>query len=192
MLRKIKLYGPLRKLSGVKEFEADVSNVDQVFSFIKVNYPNTQQHLTDCLYSVQMNDLDITFKNLVIKGEGDLKVIPLISGNLIFTFISTFALGLIGEAITSSLIVQALQGALAITALQFVANMLAPVPPEQKTDPQIESFISNQTANTTKAGGAAPLVFGECLVGSIVISAGADTVQVARIFQFDTSHLDVP
>ena len=189
MIRKIKLYGPLRKLSGVKEFEADVSNVDQVFSFIKVNYPNTQQHLTECLYTLQMNDLDITFKNLVIKGEGDLKVIPLISGNLIFTFISTFVLGLFGKTASFA---SALKMALAGTALQFVADLLAPVPPEQKTDPQIESFISNQTANTTKAGGAAPLVFGECLVGSIVISAGADTVQVASIFQFDTSQLDVP
>ena len=39
MIRKIKLYGALRKLSGVKEFDANVSNVDQVYSYIKVNYP---------------------------------------------------------------------------------------------------------------------------------------------------------
>ena len=45
MIRKIKLYGPLRKLSVVKEFDADVSNVDEVYSFIKVNYPNFKQHL---------------------------------------------------------------------------------------------------------------------------------------------------
>ena len=179
MMKKIKLYGPLRKLCGVKEFEADVSNVDQIFSYIKVNYPNTKEHLTKSFYSVYMNNLDITFKNLVIKGEGDLKVIPLISGNLVFTFLSTFALGLVGELIKAKTIIAALQGALAVTALQFVADLLAPVPPEQAVDPQVESFISNQTANTTKAGGASPLVFGECLVGSIVISAGADTVTVA-------------
>ena len=178
-MKKIKLYGPLRKLCGVKEFEADVSNVDQVFSSIKVNYPDTVQHLTESLYSVHMNDLDISFKNLVIKGEGDLKVIPLISGNYIFTFLSTFGLGLIGEEITRTTLIAALQGALFVTGLQFVADMLAPVPPQQTVDPQVESFISNQTANTTKAGGPSPLVFGECLVGSIVISAGADTVTVA-------------
>ncbi len=190
MIKKIKLYGPLRKLSGVKEFKADVSNVDQVFSFIKVNYPNTQQHLTDCLYSVQINDLDITYKNIVIKGEGDIKVIPFISGNFdpFGIFFSTLILGFANTSITGT---AALLAALGTTALAFVADLLAPVPPEQKTDPQIESFISNQTANTTKAGGAAPLVFGECFVGSIVISAGADTVQVASIFQFDTTHLDV-
>ena len=59
MTRKIKLYGPLRKLCGVKEFEANVSNVDQVFSFIKVNYPDCQQHLAEAAYSVVMNDVDI-------------------------------------------------------------------------------------------------------------------------------------
>ncbi|MBT60562.1 MAG: hypothetical protein CMA63_03285 [Euryarchaeota archaeon] len=176
MLRKIKLYGPLRKLSGVEEFEADVSNVDQVFSFIKVNYPDTKQHLTESFYSVHMNDLDITFKNLVIKGEGDLKVIPIISGNFIDIFLGTLFAGFINTTVSNT---AALLTALATTALAFVADLLAPVPIEPGTDPQEESFLTNQNANTTKAGGPAPLVFGECLVGSIVISAGADTVQVA-------------
>ena len=176
MLRKIKLYGPLRKLSGVKEFEADVSKVDEIFSFIKVNYPDTKQHLAESFYSVQMNDVDITFANLVIKGEGDIKVIPIISGNIIDIFIATLFSGFINPLQTS---LNALLTALAVTGVQVVADMLAPVPVERGTDPQTESFLSNQNANTTKAGGAAPLVFGECLVGSVVISAGADTVQVA-------------
>ena len=47
MIRKIKLYGPLKKLSGVKEFDANVSNVDQVYSFIKANFPNCKQHLNE-------------------------------------------------------------------------------------------------------------------------------------------------
>ena len=63
--------------------------------------------------------------------------------------------------------------------LSFLSDLLSPAPQEPQADPQVASFLSNQTANTTKAGGAAPLVFGECLVGSVVISAGADTVEVA-------------
>ena len=174
MLRKIKLYGSLRKLSGVKEFEADVSNVDQVFSFIKVNYPKTKQHLTESFYSVQMNDLDITFKNLVIKGEGDIKVIPIISGNFLPALFK-FAVGLFKiSAVKTALTMLAVN-----VGISFLSDMLAPAPVERATDPQVESFLTNQNANTTKAGGAAPLVFGECLVGSVVISAGADTVQVA-------------
>lgn len=175
MLKKIKLYGPLRKLCGVKEFEADVSNVDQVLSYIKVNYPNTKQHFTECFYSVQMNDIDITFKNLVIKGEGDIKVIPIISGNFIDIFLVTLFSGFFNPLVTGT---AALIGALTVAGVSILVDLLTPKPPEQKTDPQIESFISNQTINTTKAGGAAPLVFGEALVGSVVISAGADTVRV--------------
>ncbi len=174
MTRKIKLYGPLRKLCGVKEFEADVSNVDQVFSFIKVNYPDCKQHLADATYSVVMNDVDITFANLSIEGEGDIKVIPLISGNIVFPFAISFVSGLFTfETITAALLY-----ATAIAGLTFLADLLTPTPEEPEADPQVTSFLSNQTANTTKAGVPAPLIFGECLVGSVVISAGSDTLKV--------------
>jgi|TARA_R100000149_G_C5853703_1_gene121678 predicted phage tail protein len=176
MMKKIKLYGPLRKLCGVKEFEADVSNVDQIYSFLKVNYPQCQKHLLEAFYNIQMNNSDITFKNMVLKGEGEIKLIPMISGNFFEAFFITLIGGWFNTALTS---LQAFYAALTMGALSFVADLLAPVPPQQTVDPQVESFISNQTANTTKAGGPSPLVFGECLVGSIVISAGADTVTVA-------------
>ena len=173
MRRKIKLYGPLRKLCGVKEFEANVSNVDQVFSFIKVNYPDCHQHLAEAAYSVVMNDVDITFANLSIEGEGDIKIIPLISGNIV-NFLIPFIGGLFsGMTITGALLYTA-----AIAGLTFLADLLTPTPVDPATDPQITSFLSNQTANTTKAGVPAPLVFGECLVGSVVISAGSDTLSV--------------
>ena len=175
-MKKIKLYGPLRKLCGVKEFEADVSNVDQIYSFLKVNYPQCQKHLLEAFYNIQMNNSDITFKNMVLKGEGEIKLIPMISGNFFEAFFITLIGGWFNTALTS---LQAFYAALTMGALSFVADLLAPVPPQQTVDPQVESFISNQTANTTKAGGPSPLVFGECLVGSIVISAGADTVTVA-------------
>ena len=175
-MKKIKLYGPLRKLCGVKEFEADVSNVDQIYSFLKVNYPQCQDHLLEAFYNVQMDDVDITFKNIILQGEGEIKLIPIISGNFFSAFFITLVGGWFNAGVTS---LQAFYAALRMGALSFVADLLAPVPPQQTVDPQVESFISNQTANTTKAGGPSPLVFGECLVGSIVISAGADTVTVA-------------
>ncbi len=181
MIRKIKLYGPLRKLSGVKEFEANVSNVDQVYSFIKVNYPNCQQHLSEAYYSVVMNDVDITFKNLVIQGEGDIKVIPVVSGNFFLPFLGTLFAGFFNTTMTS---MAALKSALVVGGISFLSDLLAPTPPssnEVQSDPEINSFISGATANTTKSGGAAPLIFGEFLVGSVVISAAADTVEVRNI-----------
>ncbi len=178
MIRKIKLYGPLRKLSGVKEFNADVANADQVFSFIKANYPSCKQHLYEACYSVVMDDVDISCANLVIKGEGDIKVIPVVSGNVFFLpFLSTFVGSFVGGATLTS----ALTSALVVGGLSFLADLLAPTPPssnEITSDPEVDSFISGATTNTTKSGGAAPLVFGEYLIGSVVISAAADTVEV--------------
>tara|TARA_R100000353_G_scaffold95989_2_gene70265 strand:+ start:1519 stop:2067 length:549 start_codon:yes stop_codon:yes gene_type:complete len=177
MIRKIKLYGPLRKITSVNEFQADVSNVDQVLSFIKVNYPDCQQHLNEACYSILMNDVDITCKNLVINGEGDIKVIPMISGNFFLPFLGTLFAGFINTKVTAMI---AFKQALAVGALSFLADLLAPTPPTPQitTDPEINSFISNQTTNNSKSGGTAPLIFGEFLVGSVVISAGADTVEV--------------
>ena len=174
-MKKIKLYGPLRKLCKVNEFEADVSNVDQIYSYLKANYPQCQEHLLEAFYNVQMNNSDITFKNMVLKGEGEIKLIPMISGNFFQAFFITLIGGWFNTSLTS---LQAFYSALTVGALSFVANLLAPVPQSPDVDPQVESFLTNQNANTTKAGGAAPLVFGECLVGSVVISAGADTVKV--------------
>jgi len=175
MIRKIKLYGPLKKLCGVKEFEADCSNVDQVFSFIKVNYPDCQQHLLEACYSIVMNDVDITFANLIIEGEGDIKVIPLISGNIfgIGAFIK-----IVGGFVTSSFFTSTLTMLAVNAGLSFLTDLLTPSLEEPSADPQVTSFLSNQTANTTKSGVPAPLIFGECLVGSVVISAGSDTLKV--------------
>jgi len=178
MIRKIKLYGPLRKLSGVKEFNADVANVDQVLSFIKVNYPNCKQHLYEACYSVVMDGVDISCANLVIKGEGDIKVIPFVSGNFFLPFLGTLFSGFLSTSVTAA---AAFKSALIVGGLSFLSDLLAPTPPssnEITSDPEVNSFISGATANTTKSGGAAPLVFGEFLVGSVVISAAADTVEV--------------
>lgn len=171
MTSKIKIYGTLRKICGVKEFQADVSNVDQVFSFLKVNFPQCKEHLIDAFYSVQIDETDVTFLGLVFEGNEEIKVIPVISGNFWF-------FGAIASWFTSSAVTTALLTIGATIGLNYLSSLFAPVPIEPETDPQVASFLSNQTANTTKAGGAAPLVFGECIVGSVVISAASDTVNI--------------
>ena len=119
MIRKIKLYGPLKKLSGVKEFDANVSNVDQVYSFIKANFPNCKQHLNEACYSVYMNGTDITFRSLVIEGEGDIKVIPLVSGNFIFPFLGTLFAGFFNTSMTA---MAALKSALVVGGISFLSD----------------------------------------------------------------------
>nr|BAR30136.1 phage tail assembly protein [uncultured Mediterranean phage uvMED] len=63
--------------------------------------------------------------------------------------------------------------------LNGVSEMLfpLPVPEEQEDDPRI-SFAFNGLTNTTRAGTSHPIVYGEIVTGSVVISAGIDTNQV--------------
>ena len=60
-----------------------------------------------------------------------------------------------------------------------IAGLLAPTPktPEKTEDPR-ESFNFSGITNTSSAGVPVPIVLGRTITGSVVISAGIDTVQV--------------
>ena len=61
-----------------------------------------------------------------------------------------------------------------------VAQLLTPTPTTSKDegDPR-KSFSFSGIQNTNRAGVPVPVVYGETLVGSVVISAGIDIVQVS-------------
>ena len=65
--------------------------------------------------------------------------------------------------------------------LSGVSDMLFPVPQPQKftseEDPQL-SFNFSGVQNTSRAGTPVPIVYGEIITGSVVISAAVDTNQV--------------
>ena len=53
-----------------------------------------------------------------------------------------------------------------------------PTGPDSEEDPR-KSYSFSGVQNTSRQGVPVPVVYGEVLVGSVVISAGVDTVQVA-------------
>jgi predicted phage tail protein len=64
-----------------------------------------------------------------------------------------------------------------------VAQLLTPTPTltqgaDSEGDPR-KSFSFSGIQNTSRAGVPVPVVYGETLVGSVVVSAGIDIVQVA-------------
>tara|TARA_R100001224_G_scaffold95927_1_gene65623 strand:+ start:1079 stop:1726 length:648 start_codon:yes stop_codon:yes gene_type:complete len=65
-------------------------------------------------------------------------------------------------------------------ALSGVAEMLTPVPkpPGVSDDPQTQNFSFSGVQNTSRAGTALPIIYGEIFAGSLVVSAGIDTVQI--------------
>ena len=63
--------------------------------------------------------------------------------------------------------------------LNGVSEMLFPMPkPEMPEDDPRISFSFSGVQNTSRAGTAHPIVYGEVITGSVVISAGIDTDQV--------------
>ena len=66
-------------------------------------------------------------------------------------------------------------------ALQGVTDLLFPLPTDNgfdsEQDPQL-SFSFSGLQNTSRAGTPVPIVYGEILTGSVVISAAIDTNQV--------------
>jgi len=56
-----------------------------------------------------------------------------------------------------------------------VSQLLTPVPKAPPEAQKLQSFSFSGIAQTTQQGGAIPIVYGKCFVGSAVLSAGLDT-----------------
>ena len=53
-LRKIKVYGNLRKFLGKTYFEAAVNSPEQAFSFLKANFAGIEKHMNYQIYKINM------------------------------------------------------------------------------------------------------------------------------------------
>ena len=81
-LRKIKVYGKLRKFLGESSFEADVDTPSQAIKFLLCNFPEVESHMATQFYKIKMGNQDIPLDLMHLKGEEDIKIIPVASGSL--------------------------------------------------------------------------------------------------------------
>ena len=203
MLRKIKLYGELAKFLGQKTFEAEVNNAAQAIRFLVVNFPQLEKHMADRYYKVAVDNWEIGEEELHYpNGQEDIKIIPVVGGAggrgigkillgaaLIggaFLLNPTISLNFTGQGfgfanltgITGAL-TKAAVGIGGALVLGGISDMLTPVPKisEQEQDPRL-SFNFSGIQNTSRAGVAVPVIYGQVLTGSVVISAGIETAQV--------------
>ena len=200
MLRKIKLYGELAKFLGQKTFEAEVHNAAQAIRFLVVNFPQLEKHMADRYYKVAINDWELEEKELHYpNAQEDIKIIPVVGGKggagkvllgvaligaaFVFTPLSTAAFfkgatvkGSLAYAGGMTKAAVAIGGAL---VLGGIGDMLTPVPTisEMEQDPKL-SFNFSGIQNTSRAGVAVPVIYGEVLTGSVVVAAGIETAQV--------------
>jgi predicted phage tail protein len=199
MLRKVKLYGELADFVGHKELDAVVNSTADAIRFLITNFPKLEAHMNERYYKVLVDDYEIGEEEIQNPtGKSDINIVPVISGAggnfgkvllgaaLIagaFAFGGlTFAGGFGKSLAAASGLTKAAFGIGSALVLSGVSDMLFPVPdmPEfsNEEDPRI-SFSFSGIQNTSRAGTSHPIVYGEIITGSVVISAGIDTHQVS-------------
>ena len=199
MLRKIRVYGRLAKFLGQRTFEAAVDSAAEAVRFLAANFPGLERHMADQHYRVSVGTYDLGEGELADPvGQQTIKIMPVISGagsgvgkiiagvaliaSAFFTGGAT--IGLLGLAAPLA-VSTALAGVGISLALSGVSQLLTPTPRlaapgtsgNREADPR-ESFSFSGIQNTSRQGLPVPIVYGETIVGSIVISAGIDTVRV--------------
>ena len=195
-MKKIKVYGRLRKFVGQAEFEADVNSPIEAISFLACNFKGIEKHMATQHYAINCGDITVTEELLSMKTDSDIQIIPLAHGNFFFS-IGIGALFKFGASkIGASLLGSQLLATVATTVLTSVGTsmiiggvtqMLSPTAPSRNSASGMDEFdpaalASNYSftglTNISRAGVPVNLVFGEILTGSITISNGVDTVQV--------------
>ena len=203
MLRKLKLHGELAKFVGQDEFEAVMRTSAEAIRFLVTNFPKVEAYMSDKYYQVLVGKEDIDKEDLHNPlGQDDINIVPVITGaggrspfgrillgaaligaSFIFpggglfsyySFSGVAAGTGIGTAIGTA--VSAIGAGLVLNGVSELLFPL-PTPDAQEDDPRI-SFAFNGLTNTSRAGTAHPIVYGEIVTGSVVISAGIDTNQV--------------
>lgn len=97
------------------------------------------------------------------------------AGGLSATFGGISAIGFSGISFGS------IAGFGALTALSGVSQMLSPTPTLTGGSASVdrkESFLFGSAQNVTAQGGPVPLVFGEFVTGSVVVSSGLSTEEI--------------
>ena len=203
MLRNLKLYGELAEFVGHKEFEIKVDSLPKAVSFLVNNFPQVEKYMNPQFYQVKVGNYAVDKEEIHHPiGQEDIHIDPVIAGAgrglgkiligaalLAGAFFVPVAAGNIGLAAGIKAGSLAKVGFLSKTmllvganlALTGVSEMLFPMPKpkefKSEQDPQL-SFSFSGTQNTSRAGTPVPIVYGEIVTGSVVISGAIDTQQV--------------
>ena len=195
MLKKIKVYGTLRKFLGQAEFEVDLNKPIEAISFLKCNFKGVEEHMAKQHYRIQCGSKVITEDLLNLNTQDDIKIIPLVHGNFIPILLgagalfgsSAIAATTFGSTILGTLLTSALTSIGTSMLIDGVTSMLSPQqstmsPTSQQDSLDPSALASNYSftglTNISNAGVPVNLVYGEIVVGSVVVSNGVDTVQV--------------
>jgi hypothetical protein len=197
-MREIRIYGALAKFLKRRVFRAEVASAAEAVRFLIANFPQVEKHMADQHYRVSLDERDLAIDEIHDPaGQQVIKIVPVVAGagaaGKILAGIALIALAFIpsvgtvaataAAAAHFSVVGTALFGLGASLLLGGVAQLITPTPTlttgsDSNNDPR-KSYSFSSIQNTSRQGTPVPIVYGETIVGSVVISAGIDIAQVA-------------
>ena len=151
--------------------------------------------MSEQIYTIQVGTKVITKELLNLNTKDDIKIIPLVHGNFFQILLGAGALfaksaipaKILGSTLLSTVVTTTLATIGTSMVVDGVTSMLTPQQNNQSVasgqdslDPAAlaSNYSFTGLTNISNAGVPVNLVYGEILVGSIVVSNGVDTVQV--------------
>ena len=186
---KLTIYGRLRKFVGQSSFEINAKSPKEAFSFLVNNFQGVREHIKDQEYCIMAGDIRITEDLLDLQTESEIKIIPVVHGELFFlaagALFTAWGAGATILGITIGADLQSTFLAIGINMLiGGVTDMLTPDPKpfgaDRQEDPQDPNYNFTGLLNNSKQGVPINIIYGETLVGSTVVSSSIDTFQVVN------------
>jgi predicted phage tail protein len=192
-MREIRIYGALAKFLKRRVFRAEVATAAEAVRFLVANFPAVEKHMADQHYRVSLGHRDLELEEIHDPaGQQVIKIVPVVAGagavGRILAGVALIALSVVtggfgGLALGGFALGTAAIGIGASLVLGGVAQLLTPTPTtatgaDSNSDPR-KSYSFSSIQNTSRQGTPVPVVYGETIVGSVVISAGIDIAQVA-------------
>jgi len=185
-MTKVKLYGELRERFG-KEYDFDIITPREALCALRGNFPDFTNYLiknNEPGYYVFVDGHSLSPEQMVLPaGSKTIHIVPVIKGakkSVFWTIIIGIALIAVGGPLgllgTGALATAAVGIGVSL-ALQGLSTLLVGTPsggPEERPETKPSTFFSGPI-NTLTQGGSVPIVYGEIIAGSAVISAGIET-----------------
>ena len=189
---KLTIYGRLRKFIGQSSFEIKANSAKEAFSFLVNNFKGVREHMKDQEYCVMAGDLRISEELLDMQTESNIKIVPVVHGEVFFLAAGFLGAGAaataVGGILTSTILGVSVASALTTIGVSLlvtgVVDLITPDPKpfqvSRQEDPQDPSYTFTGLLNNTKQGVPINIIYGETLVGSTVVSSSVDTFQVVN------------
>jgi predicted phage tail protein len=196
--RTIRLYGLAKKRFGA-EFQMDVSSVAEAMRALSLQIEGFREFIEKHNFQIvwgksrktgaQLGEDEVS---LLLHG-GDIHVVPILQGHKkggllkiiagVFLLAAAFFIPMaLGVGMGSTIGLGGLTyGNLAVLGIGLIAAGVSQMlTKKSKTDDKKdESFMLDGQLNVTEQGGPVPVPYGRTLVGSVLISAGMSTVDIA-------------